>query len=128
MVNSGCIIGSISKRIEFAYILIEAEEAREGSDHGDWDSESDAVHLLAGSLAVAVRVPMEGEVSLQVIEGVQADDLLPIPVFSGSVGNNSGRFVVSDPLDTFCIKFFSSGIFEVRVDEHQAARVQVIVR
>ena len=125
--NQGQVVGQVSKKIEFAYLLLEAEEARGVADHDDWDGGSCSPHLSAGSLAIAVRVPMEGEVNLKVLRGAHGKDLLPLVVFSGKIDSSSGEFVVSDPLDTFSINFSSSGIFEVRVDEYQAAEVQIIV-
>ncbi|MFD3686984.1 hypothetical protein ACFWTE_19445 [Nocardiopsis sp. NPDC058631] len=121
------MIGEVLKEIQYAYLLLEAEGFREDADHDEWDGSNDSPHLIPGSLAFAVRLPMEGSVKVQVLRGFFKGDLLPQVIFSGSLAApNVDKFVVSDPLDSFRIEFSASGFFEVRVDESQAAQVQVI--
>lgn len=127
MVVPGRVVGHVVQKIEYAYVLIEAEGVGEEADHGDWDSEVSAAHAIAGSVAIAVRTPIEGEVDLRVLRVVPEEDLLPLLVFAGRLESPGSGFVICDPLGTFRIEFVSSGAFEVRVDDHQAAEVQVLV-
>lgn len=127
MVVPGRVIGRVVQQIEFGYVLIEAEGAREESDHGDWDAGIDVSHTIAGAVAIAVRVPIEGEVDLRVLRTAWKEDLLPLLVFAGRLESAGGGFVLSGPLETFRIEFASSGSFEVWVDDHPATQVQVVV-
>ncbi|MFD6949884.1 MULTISPECIES: hypothetical protein [unclassified Nocardiopsis] len=124
--STGRVIGEVFKEIQYAYLLLEAEGFLEDADHGEWDGPSDSPHLIPGSLAFAVRLPMEGAVKVQVLRDGYEGDLLPRVIFSGRLDPNIGEFVVSDPLETFRIAFSGSGLFEVRLDEPQAGQVQII--
>ena len=125
--SNGRVIGEVFKEIQYAYLLLEVEGFQGDVDHDEWEGSNDSPHLVPGSLAFAVRLPMEGAVKVQVLRDGYEDGLLPEVIFSGRLDPNNGEFVVSDPLETFRISFSGSGLFEIRVDEPQAGRVQIIV-
>ncbi|WP_143832940.1 MULTISPECIES: hypothetical protein [Nocardiopsis] len=120
------LIFELTAKVEYASILVESEQVQGDADHGDWNRDGALAHLLPGSLVVGVRAPEDGAVAIQVIRGDSFSETLPIVAFSGEVDSSDGRFFIQDHMGNFRLALSSSGLFEIRVDEFDASRVQII--